>query len=71
MAENAVSYRQKRRTDGETEADGRRVMGTEPGEEKCYLFAGDNNAANATAATAFFHSAIAIGDAKRAPPDPL
>ena len=71
MAENAVSYRQKRRTDGETETDGRRVMGTEPGEEKCYLFAGDNNAAVATAATAFFHSAIAIGDAKRPPPDPL
>ena len=72
VAENAVSYRQKRRTDGETETDGRtdgrRVMGTEPGEEKCYLFAGDN----ATAATAFFHSAIAIGDAKRPPPpDPL
>ena len=39
VAENAVSYRQKRRTDG------RRVMGTGPGEEKCYLFAGDNNAA--------------------------
>ena len=60
--ENAVSYRQKRRTE-------RRVMGTEPGartergKEKCYLFAGDNNAA-ATAAP-FFPSPSATRKCRR------
>ena len=51
VAENAVSYRQKRRTDRRTDADGTESHGngTRPGSEKCYLFAGDNNAATATA----------------------
>ena len=56
VAENAVSYRQKRRTDGPTDGRGRDGESWErnPGSEKCYLFAGDNNAA--ATATPFFPS---------------
>ena len=46
VAENAVSYRQKRRTDRPTDGES---WERNPGSEKCYLFAGDNNAATATA----------------------